>query len=642
MELSKICTIYQNGYKKLKEDANYITVKDALNRIKKGKSKDKVLDIRQEMDSERKSSKKLQLPSVIFTGKVDGERIDANVKERTSLVVLDFDHVKVEDKKEELKKNKYIFACWVSPSGDGVKALVKIADTTKHRLHYESLLKEFDADSDPKNKNESRLCFESYDPDLYLNEESEVFTKYLKTEKQSISHVVSNSREIFEKLIKWSANKGSHFTSGNRNQYIFLLSGACCRFGVSKSDCESLMLSEILSSDPTFKQNEALQAINSGYKQNASKMNTERFENEKVVNIKTGQEVVIDNSVFDLGVKPKDILYADDVIEDILDIYRNGYKSASTTFIPELDTHFKFKKGEITLLTGIGNHGKSTFLKYLLLLQAIGAGKKFAIFSPEEQAHEFYLDLADMYFGCSLSYKSAPRPSEARLTDFINSFLRKHFFFIYPSTDSPTPEYVKERFLELIVKEKVDGVVIDPFNQMDNNYAKHGGKEDKYLEFMLAQFHRFALENQVYFIIVAHPTKLRKPEKDLDYPCPDVFDVAGGAMWNNKMDNILVFHRPFKSSQPDNLESEFHSKKIRRQKIVGFPGMLKLTMDRTVKRFLVNGFDYMKELIEKTTGEKQMLSTPEIVYSSQFPGLQPNKEFESSVDLSQDDNECPF
>ena len=337
-----------------------------------------------------------------------------------------------------------------------------------------------------------------------------------------------------------------------------------------------------------------------------------------------------------MDVKPKDIIYADDVVDDMIDIYNNGYKSASTTFIDDIDVHFKFKKGDLTLLSGVPNHGKSTFLKYLLLMQAIGGGKKFAIFSPEEQVHEFYLDVAEMYFGCSLSEKSITRPSEPRLRDFINNFLKKHFYFIYPATDSPTPEYVKERFLELIVKEKIDGVVIDPFNQMDNNYAKHGGKDDKYLEYMLSQFRRFAIDNQIYFLIVAHPTKLRKPEKDLDYPCPDVFDIAGGAMWNNKMDNILIVHRPKKTSCPTDNTTEFHSKKIRRQKIVGLPGVTEMRVDFTSKRFLFKGYDPMAALIREKTGEVIKSSTPELPID--LKPLTPNQEF----DLSEDISRCPF
>ena len=56
----------------------------------------------------------------------------------------------------------------------------------------------------------------------------------------------------------------------------------------------------------------------------------------------------------------------------------------------------------------------------------------------------------------------------------------------------------KRRLLELIIKEKIDGCIIDPFNQMTNDYSTVGGRDDKYLEAVLGEFDRFANLNQVF------------------------------------------------------------------------------------------------------------------------------------------------
>jgi hypothetical protein len=95
-------------------------------------------------------------------------------------------------------------------------------------------------------------------------------------------------------------------------------------------------------------------------------------------------------------------------------------------------------------------------------------------------------------------------------------------------------------------------VIIDPFNQMGNDYAKTGGRSDKYLETTLSLFSKFAKDQKLYFFIVAHPAKPVKLSKDvLNYPCPDYYDIADGAMWANKMDNILMFHRPMRQQEPN-------------------------------------------------------------------------------------------
>lgn len=280
-----------------------------------------------------------------------------------------------------------------------------------------------------------------------------------------------------------------------------------------------------------------------------------------------------------------------------------------------MDNLFKFKKGEITLLSGIGNYGKSTFLKYLILIQVIVDNRKFAFFSPEDNpAAEFYHDLVEMYLGCNCTPNYLNKPSLQTYTA-VYDFISKHIFYIYPKSIAPTPEYIKERFLELIIKEGVEGCIVDPFNQLSNDYQSVGGRDDKYLEVILSDFSRFSQVNKVIFIVVAHPTKMQKPKDSLNYPEPDVFDLAGGAMWNNKMDNILIYHRPLRGEDPNNSLATFSSKKIRRQKIVGSLGTLEISLMRGTRRFLFSGIDTMGNLINKSYGE------------TETKGLQVNEDF---------------
>jgi hypothetical protein len=253
-------------------------------------------------------------------------------------------------------------------------------------------------------------------------------------------------------------------------------------------------------------------------------------------------------------------------------------------------------------LTGIGNYGKSTFLKWYMLMRVILYKEKFALFSPEDNpAHEFYHDLVEIYCGMKLTPDSNYRVSRSEY-ERIYDELSKHFFYVYPKEISPTPEYIKERFLELVIKEKVSGCIIDPFNQMTNEYAKSGGRSDKYLETFLADCSRFAQQNNIYFFIVAHP-KMMVKDSTGNYPCPDVFDIADGAMWNNKMDNILVYHRPEHQKNPDSTVCEFHTKKIRRQKVVGKKGIAIFNLHRGFRRFVFESGDPMAKLIENKKDE---------------------------------------
>lgn len=90
--------------------------------------------------------------------------------------MLDFDHVDVDQVKTALAVDDYVYSCWTSPSGDGVKALVAITNPERHRDHFRALKTYFDKqyclEIDESGVNESRACFESYDPNIIIKDES--------------------------------------------------------------------------------------------------------------------------------------------------------------------------------------------------------------------------------------------------------------------------------------------------------------------------------------------------------------------------------------------------------------------------------------------------------------------------------------
>lgn len=595
-------TIYKNIFSK---EANYISLESALKRIKNGKSKDQIDEIRNTVDKEKANKLKLNLPSVCFSGKFGNNRQDIDLIEHSGYIVLDFDNVKdVEFKKEDLSRKPYVKSVWVSPSGKGVKALIKIADKTKHREHFQAL-QDIYPDIDKSGINLSRVCYESYDPDIIIKENVISFTKIKEIERVFEYVSVTNNLEIFTKILKWLSNKGEAFVSGERNIFTFKLASACCRFGIPQEECFSLCNMSFLANDNTFTNKEAEAAIKSAYRSNQALFGTASYENEKLVDRVSKKEVsVTDADMFDNGQKPIDVVYGVDVKGEALAIFDNGYESATSTYITQVDELFKWKKGEVTLLTGIGNHGKSTFAKYLFLIQIIKNKSKIAIFTPEEIPPEFFHDLVEVYFGANCTPANPYRPSRLQY-EKVYDIITSNIFIIYPKDLAPTPDYVKGKFLELIVKEGVSFCVIDPFNQMENNYSKSGNNVANYLEVILSEFNRFARRNNVNFIIVAHPHKMQKGA-DGNYPCPDVYDIQNGSMWVNKMDNILAFHQPLRSTDPSSTVCELHSKKIRRRKIVGSIGKIQIEYVPRTRRYLFNGNDPFVEILSDSKEAKQM------------------------------------
>jgi VirE N-terminal domain/Primase C terminal 1 (PriCT-1) len=593
-------------------DPFYIPIDMALARIKEGKSKELVEKIRAEADSEKRNILKRRLPCICFSGKFS-ERYDNQLIEHSGFIVLDFDHVNIEETLKEASQKPYIYAAWISPSGDGLKVLALINDGSKHRSHFKALRQEFIEHEEgvvlyekdgktPKSRvdrsgiNESRICFESYDPNIYINKNAIPFEGLIE-ESSTKEESTSQTADDISKLVKWLAKDNRYFVSGERNTFIFVLACACCRYGIEIEDCKQFCYYEFYQNSSDFTKSEGDKAIESAYRTERKNFGTVSFKKGELVNSK-GEEPTFDG--LRVGDKVKDVVYADDVHNDVFSIINDGRKGIKGILVEKMDKAFKQMRGQVNLLSGYGNHGKSVWLKWYLCCRAVLYGEKYALFPPEEGgADEFYLSLMEIILGCDLTPNNRNRPSKEKINECFE-FVKSHFFYIYPKEASPTPEYIKERCMFLMFTEGISGLVIDPFNQLTNDYKSYGGKVDLYLEYLLSDFDRFATVNDLYFWIVAHPTKTQK-NKDGGYDPPTEYDISGGAMWNNKIYNILIYHRPFAWSDPSNPSCELYQRKIKKNRVNGERGFITFEYDYIRKRFIFDGYDVLS--LNKIVGE---------------------------------------
>ena len=126
------------------------------------------------------------------------------------------------------------------------------------------------------------------------------------------------------------------------------------------------------------------------------------------------KEVEIDEDIYNLEIKPKDVIFGEDVKDEALKIFMSGYESAMSTYIRELDPHFKFKRVKL-LFVRDRKLRQIYLLKYLLLLQVLYDGKSLLSFSPEDNpAAEFYHDLVEICLAQNCT------PDSFKQTNFIN------------------------------------------------------------------------------------------------------------------------------------------------------------------------------------------------------------------------------
>lgn len=232
-----------------------VRIEDVFNDIKIGRFKDQIEEVRQ-ISSKRDDLKK-KLPAFTVSATCVGARREENITGYTGLIQLDYDKV---DYPEELKgiavKLKTTLGAFISPSGKGLKIIVPV-NTTKDdhysafnavRDYYDSTL---GVSSDESVKDLLRLCFFSYDSDLYQNFDAKIFEVFS----------INNSKDL-EEIFKFTSRIIS-FVPGSRNNFLFRFALNANRVGVSQSEVKSFF-SAYSCSD--FDEREISKTIASAYK----------------------------------------------------------------------------------------------------------------------------------------------------------------------------------------------------------------------------------------------------------------------------------------------------------------------------------------------------------------------------------------
>ena len=291
--MNKTITIFKNI--KETETPFHRQVGVVLDRIKNGATKELVKSIRKEKNKTERNELKKLLPAVCFSG-IFTKRNDQSISEHSGLICLDFDNYAKQKEllqdKENLSKNKFVFSVFISPSGNGLKVLVKIpADIENHVNYFTSLEKHFDSPNfDKVVKNVSRVCYESYDPLIYVNENSSVWDKIEEPEyNEVVKHrdaptiPITDEKKVVEILVKWWTKKYP-MVEGQRNQNVFILAMAFNDYGIAEP-LAGYILNQYASKD--FSIAEIKRTLDSAY---ANKVNngTKYYEDEdKISQIKT-------------------------------------------------------------------------------------------------------------------------------------------------------------------------------------------------------------------------------------------------------------------------------------------------------------------------------------------------------------------
>lgn len=566
--------------KKVTRPPARVHVDKVLERIRTGDNGLKELVERIRTGDGNREQLKKQLGAIIFAGycgngvekinrstgnKYLSYRDDPSLTEHSGLCVIDLDHLTELDKwQEHFSTDPHVYAHFVSPSGDGLKVLYRIpADIDMHRAHYRAILDDLQGlglKVDSTSINEARVCFVSYDPDLYINREAEVYENFMvENEGDNDDGAIKRGTGLtdFEKL-SIAARMIDGARDGHKHATLikasYLMGGYIASKFVREDDARKMLRDRIKAKRPADLEL-AYNTIEDGIEEGQKKPIYEIEQIEKEFKIQLlrdkyqsedrGFSFLIDRNETD---------------RKMMDILTNGVIEGKKVGIPEVDRHFRFKENNFSVFLGHDNVGKSTLVWWLSAVAAAKHGWKWVIYSPENKIEKIKINLMDYVIG-----KKAQQASQAQIRK-ARKFVDEHFYFI--RKDKMYTVFDLLEFARVMVDQdpQIKGLLIDPYNSLMLDYKNEGAGLSGYEYHMKAiSALRIFAETHCSVYVNAHSiTEARRLTVDDngDIPRPYKAHIDGGAMWANRCDDFYVIHRQVKNPETWML-TELHTDKVK-------------------------------------------------------------------------------
>lgn len=289
-------------FKNFNEVIEHKTIPEILHEIKTGKYRPGITYLRKSLAEnklEAYEKAKKSLPAFTPSGKFVGGRKMEFLEAYSNFIILDIDKLSqtdLQNAKHKANQSEYTYASFISPSGNGLKILVKV-NTTKEdhketflaiQKHYETLLNH---EIDKSGKDITRLCFYSFDDNLYHNEAAKTFVtgeqnemlssraesrgemRLSATNSNQSSHTelvevrqtdnqqptTENSEAIYSHCIRFTEKKVQYAT-GSRNVFVHQLACNLNRKGISLNEALSFILTDF-----GYDEKEVTQTVHSAY-----------------------------------------------------------------------------------------------------------------------------------------------------------------------------------------------------------------------------------------------------------------------------------------------------------------------------------------------------------------------------------------
>ena len=341
------------------------------------------------------------------------------------------------------------------------------------------------------------------------------------------------------------------------------------------------------------------------------------------------------------------MLYKDNAGEKHLQSLRDKTFKLGLPIGCSLDDKLRFKKGNLVVMAGHANVGKTLSIMYYFVCLAIKHNLKFVIFSSENEIGSVKDDILTLY--------NQQKVENLDDTDFMHSnmWLNEHFKFF--NADGFFVQNKRLMNFRDILKEcneldfDFDGLVIDPYNSL-GRCDDIGGSRHEYDYTVMAEMRIWCKTTKKTAYILAHGNTeaLRKTHpKGHDYEGHSIplvpADIEGGGKFVNRCDDFVVIHR-YTQHKHEFMKTEWHVVKVKNTKTGGRPTFKENPIILEAKKDLLGFRVYTKE---DPFAEPKEWSDPieQKEYKVEFKEPKPlkplvNNDFD--IDFENKNDEIPF
>ena len=441
--------------------------------------------------------------------------------------------------------------------------MVRITNPERHRDHFRSLVKYFERthglELDESGINESRACFESYDPDIIIKDDYKRFGHF--TTEFAEAQTPTNEAYDFTDYMKLNlaCRMIRQAEDGEKHRMLVRASRLCGGFiaagRMEEEEVVRVLHREICKRD-VESESHALNTILDGINLGKNMPIRELVDEEKSAK----RELLINDG--DMS-----FISSDDSDFRWIDDYSQGkIQLGLGTGDPKFDEFFRYKK-EFLIINGHSNVGKTTTALYLIANSAVQHGWKWVLYSSENRTASVKMSLMQFAMDKKVADMTYSERKEAY------SWVQEHFTVINNEQVYSYADIIL--FMEKVMRQQdIDAIFIDPYNSLKLDMkGTNIGVHDYHYE-AASEFLTFSKANDIAVWLNCHSGTEAQRRKGPDgLPvAPYAEDTEGGGKFVNRADCFVTIHRKVQSADPNIRKmSEIHVRKVREVETGGAP-----------------------------------------------------------------------